>query len=303
MNKISIALISFSLGLISCQGDSGEQNMAKDAINQEKQETEKINAIDLEELNSLIGSIPPPVLVANMISEGGYKYDSKLLCSVEKMQKYTDSYKQAFGLGVYGTDLAYTQVFEQAPDGMVYFQTVFKLSESLQIEHLFDKVTIERLNQSNNIDSLLNISTSNMEKANKHFIEQKRPAMSALILLGSWLEGNYLLSEIYKKNPSDKLKEKIAEQEVSVEILEQIIKKFEHDQDFNNFSKELKPLFENFVKVDVVEKELESGVKNQVSNDGVVKAIETTETQIVVDKKEFEELIKIIGLTRNKLIL
>jgi hypothetical protein len=299
-------LISF-LGVVfmiwSCSSTDDQQKLADKVI---EQETEKVNVlaqIDHEELKMLMGSIPPPVQISSIISQKGYKYQSKILRDVSTLSNIVNSYDQAFSLGVYGADLGYTQVFGQVGDGLAYFEAIFKLSSELHIDHFFDRKLIRRLSSSQSIDSLLLISTDKMDMVNQYFIDQQNPQLSLLILTGSWLESSYLLAQSQLTKPSIELQDRIAEQEIALEILEELYKKYPQDQQLQKYRASLKKVTAQYAKIEVVRQEIKGTTEHIWKEDGTMTITPQTETKVIVEKEDLDKLIATIVSTRNELIL
>ena len=136
--------------------------------------------------------------------------------------KYNTSYSRALNLGIYGTDLGYTNIYEQGQDGLDYMASIKDLADGLNIGQFFDLEVIGKLaTNSNSLDSLLQITTQNFNNINAYLQEQERAHLSILLLTGGWLEAMHITCQVSSKDTDNaELQEKIGEQKI---ILESVI--------------------------------------------------------------------------------
>ena len=259
-------------------------------------------SIDQEVINSVLQQIPSPLEISVLLKESGTKYDLGLLNSPDNIASYNSNYKKALNLGIFGTDLGYTHIYEQNQDGLKFLESVKKLADELNIGQFFDIKTIGRLaGNSRNLDSLLLITTQNFNSINAYLQNQGRSNLSVLLLSGGWLEAMHLTCDVAVKDPKNKeLQETIGEQKI---ILEQIILllSFYKDSDENMASllkdmEELKGAFDN-ISITYLYKESTMEVVNGVA---VVKDNSTTTIQIT--EQDIAKIKAITSSIRNKII-
>ena len=160
--------------------------------------------------------------ISVLLKESGKKYNGSFLNSPDNLSRYNTNYKRALNLGIYGTDLGYTNIYEQTQDGIKYMSTIKDLANELNIGQFFEMETIARLvSNSNNLDSLLLITTQNFNSINQYLQTQNRSHLSVLFLTGGWLEALHITCEVARANPDNtQLQETIGGQKI---ILENII--------------------------------------------------------------------------------
>src|SRR5258708_35265842 len=179
-------------------------------------------SIDEEVINSILQQIPSPLEITVLLKQSGTKYNSAILNSPDNLSKYNSNYKKALNLGIYGTDLGYTNIYQQNQDGIKYLSAIKSLADGLNIGQFFDVETIGRLaNNSNNMDSLLLITTQNFNTISHYLQTQSRANLSVLLLTGGWLEAMQITCQVAANNTKNKeLRETIGAQKI---ILEQIV--------------------------------------------------------------------------------
>ena len=89
--------------------------------------------IDEEVINSILQQIPSPLEISVLLKESGTKYSSSLLNTPDNLSKYNSNYKKALNLGVFGTDLGYTNIYQQNQDGIKYLSSIKSLADGLNI--------------------------------------------------------------------------------------------------------------------------------------------------------------------------
>ena len=156
-------LTMFFMGCSS--GTRNEEQALADALENTDLESQVISG----EVNDILHRIPSPLEISVLLKESGRKYNSEFLNSPENISRYNTNYKRALNLGVYGTDLGYTNIYEQSQDGIRYMSTIKDLANELSIGQFFQMETIGRLvSNSQNIDSLLLITTQNFNTINQY---------------------------------------------------------------------------------------------------------------------------------------
>ena len=170
-------------------------------------------------IGDILQRIPSPLEISVLLKESGKKYNGSYLNSPENVSNYNSNYKKALNLGVYGTDLGYTNIYEQNQDGVKYMSSIKTLADGLSIGQFFDIETIGRLaTNSKNLDSLLLITTQNFNSINHYLQSRNQSNLSVLFLTGGWVEALNILCEVAAANPNNKeMQETIGEQKIILE--------------------------------------------------------------------------------------
>jgi hypothetical protein len=257
--------------------------------------------IDEEVIGSILQQIPSPLEISVLLKESGTKYDVGLLNSADNTSKYNSNYKKALNLGIYGTDLGYTNIFEQNQDGIKYLTSIKSLADGLNIGQFFDIETIGHLaTNSKNLDSLLLITTQNFNSINHYLQTQSRSNLSVLLLTGGWIEAMQVTCQVASKNPKNKdLRETIGAQKI---ILEQIVLLFSFYKDDENMAsllKDLESLKAAFDKINITYTYKESTM--EVIN-GVAVIKDNSTTTIDITDQDVENIRTLTNSIRNKII-
>ncbi|MBS1681891.1 MAG: hypothetical protein JST48_09280 [Bacteroidetes bacterium] len=257
-------------------------------------------SIDNEVINSILQQIPSPLEISVLLKESGKKYNAGILNSTDNTSKYNSNYKKALNLGIYGTDLGYTNIYQQNQDGIKYLASIKQLANELNIGQFFDIETISKLaTNSKNLDSLLLITTQNFNDINKYLQTQGRANLSVLLLTGGWLEAMEITCQVAAQDPKNKeLKEKIGEQKI---ILEQIVLLFSFYKDDENMASllnDLNNLKAAFDKINITYTYKESTM--EIVN-GVAVIKDNSTTTIDVTDEDIKNITSITNSIRNKI--
>jgi hypothetical protein len=289
----------FAAILVAC----GSGKKTDEAAFQASLDTAKTadNQIDDELIEGVLQGIPSPIEISVLLKHSGRKYDVTMLNSADNLPKYNNNYKMALNLGVYGTDLGYTNIYEQNQDGIKYLEPIEQLAEGLNIGQFFEIETIGRLAaNSKNLDSLLLLTTKNFNDINLYLSSQSRANLSVLLLTGGWMEAMHITCQLSAKDPSNKvLQETIGEQQIILEQIILLLRFYESDQNMASLLKDMLNLQSAFekIKITTIYKAPTSEVVNGVV---VVKDNSTTTVDITP-----EDVINIKNITteiRNKII-
>ena len=300
MRIVSLGLISL-LFLWAC-GSSDKKTDEQDFMQALDSAASDTPTISEEAIGDILQRIPSPLEISVLLKESGRKYDAGILNNPNNLSKYNTNYKRALNLGVYGTDLGYTNIYEQNQDGLKYISSIKSLADGLNIGQFFDVETIGRLAaNSRNLDSLLLITTQNFNSINAYLQSQNRANLSVLLLTGGWIEALHIVCAVAQNNlDNQQLRETIGGQKI---ILENIILllSFYKDQDENMASlltdlEALKRAYDN-VKITYIYKESTFEVV-----DGVMVIKDNSSSSIDITSEDITKIGNLTDSIRNKII-
>lgn len=211
-------------------------------------------SISEDVINDILGRIPAPLEISLLLKESGKQYNSAYLNSTNNVSRYNTNYKKALNLGIYGTDLGYTNIYEQNNDGIKYLASIKELADGLNIGQFFEIETIGRLaTNSKNLDSLLLITTQNFNDINHYLQSQSRASVSVLLLTGGWLEALHLICKVAEASPENQdLQETIGEQKIILENIVALLSYYkDSDENMASLLKEMQTLNQSFEKVNI----------------------------------------------------
>jgi len=255
-----------------------------------------------EVIGDILERIPSPLEISVLLKETGKKYNSGYLNPTDNLSRYNSNYKKALNLGVYGTDLGYTNIYEQNQDGVKYMGTIKDLADGLNIGQFFDLETVGRLaTNSKNLDSLLLITTQNFNSINHYLHQQNRSNLSVLLLTGGWLEALHITCEVAKANPNNKdLQETIGGQKIILENIMLLLSFYKDtDQNMASLLTEMDQLKQAFDKVNITYTYKESTVE---VIDGVMYIKDNSTSTINITPEDLKTIGSITENIRTKII-
>lgn len=293
MKRILLGILSVAIFACSADKKPDEQAFLESLEKQEKVGP----SISNEVLESILQQIPSPLEVSVLLKESGTKYDASILNSTDNISKYNSNFEKALNLGVYGTDLGYTNIYEQNQDAIFYLNAIKDLADGLSIGQFFNFGVIKRLaTNSRNLDSLLLITTINFNNINAYLQEQQRANLSVLLLSGGWIEALHIMCKVAEKNPNNmELRERIGEQKIILESIMLLLTFYSEGNPYiNDLREKMMTLQEKFEHIQITQTYEESTLKevngivtienNSTSSinitDEDVKAITATTTSI-----------------------
>jgi len=205
-----------------------------------------------EQAKEILYSLPSPNEVTSVLLEGdNTKFYSDLLNTTANYSKYNTEISQALNLGVYSADLSYASIFEQNQIAVSYMASCKKLAENLRILEAFEQSTIDRMEKNiTNRDSIMRIISESFMNSDAFLQENNRQDIGALILIGGWIEGLYLSTQITngKINSNPQLVSSILEQQLSLELIVKFLKDFKSNKmDF--VTKEINDLYNIYTSI------------------------------------------------------
>lgn len=296
--KNRLVLFFISVCLLSC---SEKQQSNDQLISQKADQTDAANKVMSDEvISSIIKSVPSPLEIAYIIKGEGKSYRPELLNSSEAVGRYNTNYKRALNLGVYATDLGYINIYEKNKDALVYLNSINNLADQMSIGQFFDFATLKRLSESSkNFDSLLYISTTNFDKISDYLQEHNRSGQSVLMLTGGWVEALYLTCNTAIPGEKSGLYDRVGEQKIILDKIIQLLTFYEQDPDIQVLLKDLKDLRTLYESVSIT-KEYKGTKIEKV--DGTLKAVDLSESTVVITKETVEAITAKITSIRQKIV-
>lgn len=195
-------------------------------------------ALDFDKILELI---PTKNLIVNTVTTANSQYNPELLNNPDIANRYNTEQSQALNLGVYGSDLNVTSVYEQAQESIIFLKCVNLLSKNLGIANAFDDKMAERMDvNKENRDSSLEIISQSFKTANHFLKENGRENTSTLIVVGAWVEGIYIACKVGKETSNQEIVKEILSQKASLQMIVQSLESSKLSDNLNYLVDDLK---------------------------------------------------------------
>jgi hypothetical protein len=261
---------------------------------------------DIDKAKKIFYSLPSPLETAMLIKSAGAEYNEMLLNPLGNVDKYTTNKSMALNLGIYTTDLSFCSLFDQTQTSLNYMDATRKLALSMDIKDAIDEETMTRLEDNlNNRDVVMDIISETFLNSSSYLKENERQAVAAIVLVGGWIEGLYLATQLVGDKPieGNKLVNRIAEQKLSFSIVDRMLEdnrvneKGAENLDIINLTNELQGLRTAYDKIIVQT----SAIKVESNEQTKVSTLKS-QTKITVTPEAFAELQNAVNLLRTNFI-
>lgn len=277
---------------------SDKQKSRSGEITLDESELDKDLLEDISSAKQIFYSLPSPLETAMLIKSAGATYDEELLNPVENTSNYTTNRSMALNLGIYTTDLSFASLFDQTQTSIKYMNAAKEMADGLGILDAIDNNTIERLEENiNNRDVIMDIISETFMSSSSFLTENERPALASIVLVGGWIEGLYIASDLVgdASIEGNKLVERIVDQKLSFDIVLKLLEDNKDNSDVAAIMEDINDLKTTFDKITITTTQIQA-VPDEESNVTVLKS----ESTIDITPEVFRELQeKVIVLRTN----
>ncbi|MGI5913337.1 MAG: hypothetical protein ACOX5K_01235 [Bacteroidales bacterium] len=255
---------------------------------------------DIEQAEKVFNALPSPVESAMLIKSAGAEYNEALLNPISNASSYVTNRAMALNLGVYTCDLSFSSMYEQTQLLIDYMNAAKKMADGLGILDAIAQEDIDRLEENiNDSEVIMDIVSQTFMNSNSYLEENGQPATAAMVLLGGWIEGFYISTQLVNMDnfANDKLVGRIVDQKFSIDILLNLLADSRGNQAVDELIDQVNELKTVFDKV-TVETSAPRPVYDEVTQSTVIKS----ESKVNITKEVFNELTTTVSLIRNSFI-
>jgi hypothetical protein len=298
--------VLFGIFLLNDSCKSGKKSQEGKEVGLEDFLTEEDIFDDIDKAKKIFYSLPSPLETAMLIKSAGATYNESVLNDLANVDKYSTNKSKALNLGIYTTDLSFACLFDQAQTSLKYMDATRKIATEMGISDAIDEETMKRLEQNlNKRDVVMDIISETFLNSSSYLKENDQQEVAAIVLVGGWIEGLYIGTQMVGSNPApgNKLVDRIAEQKLSFSIVERMLQDNrqnqlgEENRDVVELINELHSLKAAFDKIEVQT----SAVKVDETKDAGV-AVLKSQTKINVTPEAFAELQAAVNSLRNNFV-
>lgn len=261
-------------------------------------EAEKLSPEAIADISRNISS---PVEIANLLQMLEVPFSQQYLAASIDANKQSTNFDKALKLGILGADLGYLNMYEKTGSSLDVLSSIRKLAEDIKVGQFFDFESIKRLSQNkSNLDSLLFISIDSYNQIDSYLRGNNRGALSALMIIGVWIEGQYLATQVVSQYPDKMLSDRIGEQKIILNDLLLLISPYcNQDSEYSDLCRDLMKIKDIYRPVRIT---YTQGVPVSEEKDGGL-VITQTETSVVeMTGEQLKEIIETTKDIRDRLI-
>jgi hypothetical protein len=261
-------------------------------------EAEKLSDEAIDDISRNMSS---PVEIADILQKMSVPFSTSYLASSVDGSRLSTSFEKALKLGILGADLGYLNMYEKTGTAIDVLSSIKKLADGINVGQFFDFETIKRLSLNrSNLDSLLFLSLSSYNQIDKYLREKGRGQLSALMITGVWIEGQYLATQVLKQNPDTLLRNRVGEQKIILNDLLLLLAPYcKSSLEFTALCQNLQEIKEKYRDVRI---SYTVGDPVMVEKNGALIVKQTEESKVEMIDEQLDAIIVITGSVRNKLI-
>jgi hypothetical protein len=194
-----------------------------------------------------------PTEMSRIFERSGANYNPSILNSSDNISRYESPNFIALNLGIYGVDMSYAKLFDQAATTARYFSSIQLMSEKLGIpDHYFKDILQAFEKFRDDKDSLTRLAGEIYERTDKYLNENKKESYAALIITGGWIEALYIACRIYQSDPDNMdIVDRIGEQKYSLNTLISLLNNYQDDLFITEKILMLKQLKMSYDKIEI----------------------------------------------------
>jgi hypothetical protein len=253
---IYLAALTFPVYLISCGGNhekTVEETVSIDSTI--SKDTTKVDQLAEFKFQTTIANIPyPPADMFATVTKTNSTFDANLINKKENAAKYVTTAKKGLNYGVYTVDLIYLAASGNVDDLKAYFNTARDLAKQLDMVDSFDKIAKNHTENSvENKDSIIKVVNEVYAATDAYLRTNERLTVATQILVGSWVESQFVTLSILKSNPktteNSVLFKKVYEQKLHIVNLTNLLKEYEKEKDLKSIITDLNTIKDEFAKI------------------------------------------------------
>ena len=296
-----LILLVFLLAGFSCRNSSSKTSafVFPESDSVPVSEAEKLSPEAIADISKNISS---PVEIANLLQTLEIPFSQNYIAASIDANKLSTSFDKAIKLGILGADLGYLNMYERTGSSLDVLSTIRKLADDIKVGQFFDFEAIRKLSQNkSNLDSLLFISIDSYSKIDTYLRSNDRGQLSALIIIGVWIEGQYLATQVVSQFPNAKLSDRIGEQKIILNDLLLLISPYcNRDPEFTALCNDLQQIKEKYrtIKITYTQGDPVSTEKN-----GALVITQTESSVVNMSQVQLDSIVEITKNIRNRLIL
>jgi len=188
-----VTIVLFSsilLFAISCGEKSIEKSENAQSVSLDSAKSSIVN------VSGELFSIPSPIQTAMLIQKSEVDYRPELLSEANKYSQFESNALKAMNLGVFGTDMAYSSLYQDGQKALSYFKALDNLAKDLGVSSAVSPELVKRLGaNADNPDSLVYLTGRFYEEGDAYLKKNKRYDIASMIILGGWIESSYLTAQ------------------------------------------------------------------------------------------------------------
>jgi len=261
-------------------------------------EAEKLSE---EAIADIVQNIASPVEIAAILQALNVPFSAEYLAPTQGADRLTTNFQKAVMLGIYGADLGYLNMYEKTGNSVDVLSTIKRLADGLRVGQYFDFETLKRLSvNKSDLDSLLFMSVNSYNQIDQYLRQNGRGSISALMIAGVWIEGQYLATQVVTDHQDKVLRDRIGEQKIILGDLLMLLRPYrESNAEYASLYNMMEQISASYRDVRITYR---LGEPETLEQDGRLVMIQHEESIVEMTDEQLMTIAQLSGDVRNKLI-
>lgn len=297
-----LAVVVSSLMITGCGSDKNKDKDSDELVTIESLEIDEQLIKDVKKVKAIFYSLPSPLETAMILKQAGATYNEELLNPTDNVTNYVTNKSMALNLGIYTTDLSYASLFDQTQATINYMNASKKMAEGLGILGAIDENVLERLEANiNNRDVIMDIISETIMSSSSFFEENDRQSMSTIVLVGGWIEGLYIATNLVSDDAdlnNNEMVNRIIDQKLTLNTVVSLLEENADNEDVKTVMTNVNELKAIFDKIEITTSKIEP-VTDEETNVTTLKS----KTTVSMSPETYYELKEKVKIIRNNFTL
>ena len=297
-----LTVVVSSLMITGCGSDKNKDKDSDELVTIESLEIDEQLIKDVKKVKAIFYSLPSPLETAMILKQAGATYNEELLNPTDNVTNYVTNKSMALNLGIYTTDLSYASLFDQTQATINYMNASKKMAEGLGILGAIDENVLERLEANiNNRDVIMDIISETIMSSSSFFEENDRQAMSTIVLVGGWVEGLYIATNLVGDDAdlnNNEMVNRIIDQKLTLSTVVSLLEENADNEDVKTVMTNVNELKAIFDKIEITTSKIEP-VTDEETNVTTLKS----KTTVSMSPETYYELKEKVKIIRNNFTL
>jgi hypothetical protein len=192
-------------------------------------------------------------------------------------------------------------MYEKTGNSVDVLSTIKRLADGLRVGQYFDFETLKRLSVNNSdLDSLLFMSVNSYNQIDQYLRQNGRGSISALMIAGVWIEGQYLATQVVTDHQDKILRDRIGEQKIILGDLLMLLRPYrESGAEYTALYDMMEQISASYRDVRITYR---LGEPETLEQDGRLVMIQHEESIVEMTDEQLTRIAELSGVVRNKLI-
>ncbi len=296
-NLRTLSIVLGGLAIVSC-GDAKTDEAVVGTDKPLIAQVDSNQTVGIVSIGGQVFVIPSPIQTADLISKSNAPFNTDLLNPTDNSVNYTNNFRKALNMGIYGADLGYLAVYNATDKTTSYLKAVRGLANDIGLGTAFNDELANKISESLGDESkMLSLVSEAYKTADDYLKENKKDDVASLVIVGGWIESFHFACAAAVATGNSELIERVADQKSVLKTILAMLKQYRDNEEYDDLAIELEDLNTLFNDitytyefVDPVTNESEKVTKISCKHN-----VSITEAQV----KEISEMVKSI---RNEII-